>query len=58
MKTANVRVPKNIQELLEILSFMVVSAPKFLDKSGYFPYKDLAYVFLQLSEGLSFESPN
>ena len=32
---------------------MLVSAPKFLDKTGYFPYTNLDYVFQQLNQGLS-----
>ena len=32
---------------------MLVSAPKFLDKTGYFPYMNLEYVFQQLNQGLS-----
>ena len=28
-------------------------APKFTDKTGYFPYQNLDYVFRQLNEGLS-----
>ena len=54
MKSANIRVPKNALEILEILSSMLVSAPKFLDKTGYFPYRNLDYVFRQLNEGLNF----
>jgi hypothetical protein len=52
MRTANIRVPKDIQEILEVLSSMLLSAPKFLDKTGYFPYMNLEYVFRQLNEGL------
>jgi len=32
---------------------MLVSAPKFLDQTGYFPYMNLDYVFQQLNQGLS-----
>jgi hypothetical protein len=32
---------------------MLLSAPKFIDKTGYFPYRNLDYVFRQLHEGLS-----
>ena len=54
MKSVKIRVPKDIIELLEILSSMLLSAPKFIDKTGYFPYRNLDYVFRQLNEGLSF----
>ncbi len=36
---------------------MLSSAPKFLDKTGYFPYQNLDYVFRQLNEGLSVNRP-
>jgi hypothetical protein len=32
---------------------MLVSAPKFLDKTGWLPFLNLDYVFQQLDEGLS-----
>ncbi len=57
MKPTKLRVPKNVPELLEILSSMLVSAPKFVDKTGYFPYRNLDYVFRQLNEGLNFNRP-
>jgi len=36
---------------------MLLSAPKFIDKTGYFPYQNLDYVFRQLNEGLSVNRP-
>lgn len=54
MKPANARVPETIQELLETLTSMLLKAPKFLDKTGYFPYYDLDYFFRELSGGLSY----
>ena len=53
MKSVKIRIPKNLVEILEILSSMLVSAPKVLDKTGYFPYMNLDYVFQQLNQGLS-----
>jgi hypothetical protein len=32
---------------------MLLSAPKFLDRTGYFPYRNLDYVFRELHEGLN-----
>jgi hypothetical protein len=52
MKPAEVRVPQNIPELLDLLSLMLVSAPKFLDKTGWLPFLNLDYVFQQLNQGL------
>jgi len=46
-------VPKDIQELLEFVVSMLSSAPKFMDRTGYFPYQNLDYVFRQLHEGLN-----
>lgn len=53
MKPARIYVPKDISELLDFLISMLLSAPKFIDKTGYFPYRNLDYVFRQLHEGLS-----
>ena len=47
-------VPHDIQELLEFVVSMLSLAPKFLDRTGYFPYQSLDYVFKQLKEGLSY----
>jgi hypothetical protein len=44
-------------EILEILSRMLVSAPRFVDKTGYFPHRNLDYVFRQLNEGLKVNRP-
>ena len=46
-------IAQNIQELLELTSSMLLSAPKFLDKTGYLPFLNLDYVFQQLHAGLS-----
>ena len=53
MKTMKLSVPQDIQELLDHLSSMLLSAPKFVDKTGYFPRLDLGHVFRELNEGLS-----
>ncbi len=57
MKPAKMYVPKSILELLDFLVSMLLSAPKFLDKTGYFPHQNLDYVFRQLNEGLSLNRP-
>jgi hypothetical protein len=51
-KPAKMRVPQNIGQLRDLLSTILLSAPKFLDKTGYHPYRDLDYVFQQLLAGL------
>ena len=53
MKPAKMHIAQNIQELLELTSAMLLSAPKFTDKTGYFPYRNLDYIFRELHEGLN-----
>jgi hypothetical protein len=50
-------VAQNIQELSDLLMSMLSLAPKFLDKTGYFPYENLEYVFRELREGLDHNRP-
>ena len=52
MKPAKMYVPKDVGELLDHLSHMLLAAPQFRDKTGYFPFENLEYVFRQLHEGL------
>ena len=54
MKPAKMYVPKDVLELLDFLISMLLSAPKFIDKMGYFPHRNLDYIFRQLNEGLNF----
>jgi hypothetical protein len=53
MKPKKTYVPENIQELLEFVVSMQLSAPRFFDQTGYLPFLNLDYVFRQLHEGLS-----
>jgi hypothetical protein len=53
MRPVKMYVAKDIGELLDLLTSLLLSAPKFLDKTGYLPFLNLQYVFQQLSEGLS-----
>jgi len=53
MKPAKMYFPQNIQDLLEFVVSMQLSAPKFTDRTGYLPFLNLEYVFRQLHEGLS-----
>ncbi|MGD0186719.1 MAG: hypothetical protein ABSC25_15900 [Roseiarcus sp.] len=57
MKSVKMYIPNNIPDLLDFLSSMLLSAPKFIDKTGYFPRRNLNYVFQQLNEGLSANRP-
>jgi hypothetical protein len=52
MKPAKMRVPQNVGELRDLLSLMLLSAPKFLDDTGYLPFYNLDYIFQRLVAGL------
>ena len=45
-------VPQSVGELLDKLASMMLSAPTFKDKTGYFPQRNLETVFLALNDGL------
>ena len=45
-------VPQNVGELLDYLAYMVLSSPKFKDKTGYFPQENIDTAFFGLNEGL------
>jgi len=53
MKPVKMYAPQDIQELFEFVVSMLSSAPKFIDKTGYFPHQNLDYVFQQLFAGLN-----
>jgi hypothetical protein len=53
MRPVKMYVPQTIPELLDLVVSMQISAPKFLDKTGYLPFLNLDYVFQQLYEGLA-----
>ena len=57
MMQPKLRVRQDIIELMDLLASMMLSAPKFLDKTGYFPYKNLDLVFRELHAGLDFNRP-
>ena len=46
-------VPGTIDEVIDHLSHMLLGAPRFRDKTGYFPHRDLEYDFQQLAGGLN-----
>ena len=47
------RVPQNISEIRDFLGMMMLSSPKFIDRTGYFPHRNISTVFIALNE--SFE---
>jgi len=45
-------IPKTKGEIMDFLASMILSAPKFIDKSGYFPDQNIDTEFFALNEGL------
>ena len=45
-------VPRDAGELLDQLAYMMLAAPKFKDKTGYFPQRNIDTAFFALNEGL------
>ena len=44
--------PKNISELIDLLGFMMIKSPTFIDNTGYFPGQNIDTVFNALTESL------
>ena len=45
-------IPQSLGDLLDLLSSRLLSAPTFVDKTGYFPERNLETTFSKLNEGL------
>lgn len=45
-------IPKDISEIWDVLGSMMLSAPTFRDKTGYFPDQNIDTEFYALNEGL------
>lgn len=45
-------IPQTIGELIDKLGGMMLSSPTFIDKTGYFPEKNIETAFYALNEGL------
>jgi hypothetical protein len=45
-------IPKDVGEIRDVLGWMMLSSPTFIDKSGYFPEMNIDTVFYELNEGL------
>jgi len=52
MKPVKLSIPQSISELRDQLSSMLLSSPKFRDKTGYFSYMNIDYAFRELNAGL------
>lgn len=45
-------IPQSIGEIIDLLGSMILSAPTFKDKTGYFPDRNIDTTFFALNEGL------
>ena len=45
-------IPKTPGEVMDQLAMMMLKSPTFLDKTGFFPRRNIDSVFVQLNEGL------
>ena len=45
-------IPQNISQLMDLLGSMMLGAPNFKDRTGYFPQKNIDTEFFALNEGL------
>jgi hypothetical protein len=52
MKPGKMHAPQDIQEILVLLSWILLESPQFIEKSGYFQSMSVDYVFGRLKEGL------
>jgi hypothetical protein len=51
------RVPEDINEIIDFLGMMRLSAPTFIDRTGYFPEMNISTVFVALNESLDLVEP-
>lgn len=52
MPPYNDYIPETIGEIMELLASMMLSAPTFKDKTGYFPHRNIESEFYTLNESL------
>jgi len=45
-------IPKGISEIMDYLGMMMLESPTFIDRTGYFPSRNLEMAFYELNEGL------
>jgi hypothetical protein len=53
MKPTKMHVPQDIQEILVLLSWILLKSPRFIQKGRYLQPVSVEYVFSRLKEGLS-----
>jgi hypothetical protein len=52
MRPTKPYVPKNANDIMDLLGVMVLKSPSFIDKTGHFPDDDIDVIFRQLNDGL------
>ena len=45
-------IPKSVSELIDVLGSVVLCAPDFSDRTGYFPGRNIDTEFVEINEGL------
>ena len=45
--------PRDVGEVIDKLTTVLLNSPNFEDKTGYFPFKNIEWVFQQLNGGLN-----
>ncbi len=44
-------IPSSLSEVYDLIALMILSAPTFVDRSGYFPEQDVHTLFSMLTQG-------
>ena len=52
MPPTKLYIPQGGSEIIDHLALMMLYSPMFIDKTGYFPHRNIDTVFQQLNEGL------
>src|SRR5579863_8054680 len=52
MVLGRMHAPRDVQEILVLLGWILVKAPRFMERSGYFQSMNIEYIFSRLTEGL------
>ena len=52
MKPGKMHAPRDIREILVLLSWVLLKSPQFIEKSGYFQWMRVTTYLVDLKEGL------
>jgi hypothetical protein len=58
MQKTKMFIPQNISDLVDVLMWMILYAPKFTGSTAYSSFRNAGYQFRQLNEGLAFNRKN